>query len=481
MGEVTLNINANFQQVFQRLDKLEADMKGLTVVTDKYNKQATAGFNQTAAAANKTAASVDKISQETKKAGEVTSKGMSMFNKLGATIAGAFTVGAIINFSKQSVAAYMTMERAEVKLAVTLKNRKSTVDALIKQAGELERTTMFEDSDIMNAQAMLAINIKDEDQLKKLTVATLDLATAKGMDLASAAQAVNMATMGQSRALKSLGIELDLTGTKQERVTKVIDALTTAVGGQAVGALGEEERALHQLQVEADDLSKAWGKLVLTMGNKVLGSEGEASAASNMATALEAMSRSLAGFKVDGLKDMLTLVTDIIFPLKGLIRIWDSLRGSLREMAKEQAASEGASATIEADKIEILALAAAYEKVGIPASDAMVKATLDFKLSLIKAREASDEGSASYKLLTEQINAITEAEKEATKAIVSNIDVEKMSMNQLLELRTQMTNKYGELILTGVQQEDDANKAKLELINKEVKYREDINKKLTVA
>jgi hypothetical protein len=523
MGEVKLHLSTDIQDLISRVEKLEGSVKNLNGTTDDYSARAKAGFDKVGQASDALKNDIkeqEKIIKEmsreaekyAKKQATLTaqesaaykrlqgdiniathelkgmkaqqdqvhsnaSKGSEMFKKFGVAIAGAFSVYAIINFSKQAVAAYTTQIRSEAKLKDALKGRESTVKALIAQANELEKTTLFEDDDIMNAQAMLAINVKDEEQLKKLTQATVDLASAKGMDLASAAQAVNMATMGQSRALKSLGIELDLTGTKSQNVVKVIDALSEAVGGKAQASLSDEEKALHKLQVEADDLNKAWGKLVLTLSNKALGSGAEASAVENTAVALEAMSRSLADFKIDGLRDMFTLVTDLVFPLKGLIHIWDSLRGSIEEMAKEQAASEGASKAIEADKIEVLALAAAYEKAGIPASEAMVKATLAFKLSLIRAREASDEGSDSFKLLTAQINAITEAEKEATKAIVKNIDVESMSTDKLIALRTGLTNKYGDLLITGVQAEDDANKAKLELINKELKYREDAAKK----
>ena len=59
MGEVTLNINANFQQVFERLDRLEKSMVGLSSATDTYNQKSSAGFQ-------KTAQSADQLTKEIK-------------------------------------------------------------------------------------------------------------------------------------------------------------------------------------------------------------------------------------------------------------------------------------------------------------------------------------------------------------------------------------------------------------------------------
>ena len=74
-------------------------------------------------------------------------------------------------------------EQAEKKLEVALGK---TSQSLLKQASALQQMTTFGDEAIIGVQASIAAFIDSEEQIKKATEATLDIAVAMGMDLKSA-------------------------------------------------------------------------------------------------------------------------------------------------------------------------------------------------------------------------------------------------------------------------------------------------------
>ena len=108
------------------------------------------------------------------------------------------TVGAVTR-------AYGEQELAERKLEQALG---SVNTGLLNQASALQEVTSFGDEAIISAQSLLAAFIKDEDQLKKATIATLDLAAAKGMDLNSAADLLGKTLGSSTNSLSRYGIEV---------------------------------------------------------------------------------------------------------------------------------------------------------------------------------------------------------------------------------------------------------------------------------
>jgi hypothetical protein len=198
----------------------------------------------------------------------ITQKFSSQMKAVGGAIAGAFAVGEIINFSKESIKAYQDELRSEAKLVTALKGRQDIADNLIRQAKELQEVTLFDHDQISNAQAILALFVKEESQLKKLTPLVMDLAQVKNIDLASAAEAVGKGLMGQMRGLKSVGIELKYTGDRASMLTAITNELSKAVGGQAVAALTSEEKALRGATVAINEFKDAWGGILIAGSDK---------------------------------------------------------------------------------------------------------------------------------------------------------------------------------------------------------------------
>jgi len=88
----------------------------------------------------------------------------------------------IIDFGKESVAAFEKAEISLAKLRNGLKNvgedGTGAFERLTRQAEELQKITPFADEDIINAQAMLTTFMKSSDEIEILTPRMLDLAAA---------------------------------------------------------------------------------------------------------------------------------------------------------------------------------------------------------------------------------------------------------------------------------------------------------------
>ena len=111
----------------------------------------------------------------------------SMAKSVGTAAVAYLGASGLINAIKSSLSLYAEQQLAEVKLESALGK---TSSGLKKYASALQQSTRFGDELILQGMTQLAFFIKDEKQLKIATKATLDLASAKGMDLVQAADLV---------------------------------------------------------------------------------------------------------------------------------------------------------------------------------------------------------------------------------------------------------------------------------------------------
>lgn len=102
-------------------------------------------------------------------------------------------------------------------------------------------------------------------------------------------------------------------------------------------------------------------------------------------------------------------------------------------------------------------------------TDGAVKANTQLKDAIFGVNEALvkvQENTDPYADVQESANRAAEAMKDV-------FDVEKITTDKLIKLREDLTDKYGDLLVTGNEEEDKANKKTLDLITKELKWRED--------
>ena len=173
-------------------------------------------------------------------------------------VAGAyFGARGIINALKSSMTLYAEQQLAEVKLEAALGK---TSIGLQKYASALQKTTRFGDELILQGMAQLAFFIKDEEQIKIATQATLDLASAKGMDLVQAADLVAKSVGSSTNALSRYGIAAVGAVGSQERLLSITDAISDTFGGQAVATTQSYQGAMDQLSNSFGDMQEVIGE-----------------------------------------------------------------------------------------------------------------------------------------------------------------------------------------------------------------------------
>ena len=163
---------------------------------------------------------------------------------------------------------FAIQEKAEKSLSTAL-GRSSK--ALTNYASALQQATTFGDEEIINAQALLAAYTDDEEQIKKATKATLDLAEAKGMDLNTAADLVGKSFGSSTNALSRYGIQVSGTVGSTARLDSLTRNLSALYGGQATAAADTFSGALQQTSNAIGDANEAIGKAFAPTIQKVAG------------------------------------------------------------------------------------------------------------------------------------------------------------------------------------------------------------------
>ena len=292
--------------------------------------------------------------------------------KLGVALGAAFAVKKLAAFASESLKLYNTQAQAENQLLVALKGRKDAQQALIEQAKELQKTTLFGDEETIRAQALIAAFVKEESQIKKVIPLVQDLATAKGMDLAGAADLVSKTLGSSTNALSRYGIEVTGTVGSTERLESLTRGLAGAFEGQATAAAKAGSGGLTQLQNRFSDLKEVMGEWV-----------------NNIITDLLPSLNKL----VDGL--------ELVF--KGAKKI--------REEAWDDATRRG----VENEKKAVEDLALAYTAIN-PAltwQEAQLK-SINAKLVELSGAAGMALDDKTFKLINDQISAIKEWREELT-------------------------------------------------------------------
>jgi len=160
-------------------------------------------------------------------------KAQSLDKQLNTLVKGSIAaIGAyeIYEFAKGSVEAFGEAERASVKLDNQLQNSGRASDQLRKalddQAESLMKVSLFDDDAITGAQGIIAGYKGISNELMNNSIpAIVDAASAMGVDLASAANAVGAALEDPEQGLRKLkGLNIILSEEQKEYVKSLTDA-----------------------------------------------------------------------------------------------------------------------------------------------------------------------------------------------------------------------------------------------------------------
>lgn len=186
---------------------------------------------------------------------------------LGKTIAATFSAAAIIGFSKESFAAYHEQFKAEQLLLTALKGRKDVQERLIRQAEYLQKTTLFNDDQIITQQKLLASLGLSEKQIRNVIQAATNLSTALGIDLDSAVMMLTKTLGGNVRELGRLVPEIKGMGKEALIAGDAIEWVNENMKGLAETAANTDP--ITQMKKAWDELKESFGEFIAPVVTKV--------------------------------------------------------------------------------------------------------------------------------------------------------------------------------------------------------------------
>jgi hypothetical protein len=181
----------------------------------------------------------------------------------GATLAAAFATRGIIRFGKDAIKVATDAERIWSKLAQAIENTGVNAEDAIPEVKEFSRAfqdvTTLGDEDFAEVMTELLTTSNDYAGSLENVGLALDLATAKSIDLRTAAQMVGRAMVGETGTFKRYGIII-------EEGADAIEVLRK----QFKGFAAKEAKTLHgwvlRLKNEFSDLKQVIGEVLIEMG-----------------------------------------------------------------------------------------------------------------------------------------------------------------------------------------------------------------------
>ena len=185
----------------------------------------------------------------------------SALKKLGRIAVAAYAAASA--GAAAAIVAYREQEAATNALNQALINQGIYSKDLSKHyqeiASDLQRVSTFGDEAIVSAQAQIQQYIGKEKITKELTQATLNFATAMGMDLSSAANTIGKSIGSSTNMLARYGIEIDAGALKSTKLAQVVEQLNSKFGGQALAA-ADGLGSLTQMKNALGDVAEEAGK-----------------------------------------------------------------------------------------------------------------------------------------------------------------------------------------------------------------------------
>lgn len=202
------------------------------------------------------------------------------FKRLAKAAAAAFSVKAVVNFTKATKEAYTVQEQAEVKLATVMKQRMGATDAMINSVKELaaeqQKLGVIGDEVQLAGAQQVATYLTETESIKTLLPAMNDLlAQQQGLN-ATSSDAVNIANLmgkamqGQASALRRVGItfsdaeeEVLKYGTESEKAAMLAQIITNNVGHMNAALAQTDAGKQKQLANSLGDVKEQFGQAVL--------------------------------------------------------------------------------------------------------------------------------------------------------------------------------------------------------------------------
>jgi hypothetical protein len=221
-------------------------------------------------------------------------------NKLGKTFASVFAAQKLLAFSKASVKAFASDEKASRSLALQLKNtgnafQTSNVENYI---GMLQRTTAVLDDNLRPAFQTLLTTTGDVVKSEKALSLALDISAGTGKDLQTVSLALAKGYAGQTTGLSRLGAGLTKATLKTGDMELITSILTKKFQGQALEAVKGYAGQIALLGVATQNTKELIGKGLLDALKTAAGDQGVTNIADQMERAAAAVADMIRGLGV---------------------------------------------------------------------------------------------------------------------------------------------------------------------------------------
>lgn len=150
-------------------------------------------------------------------------------------------------------------EKAEKKLETALGRHSKT---LLAFASAQQKVTTFGDEETIVAMSLLGAYTDNEKAIARLTRASMDLASAKGMDLNSAVDLVSKSVFSSTNALSRYGIAIEGTEGSVKRLESATKAISALYSGQAEASAETFLGSMTQLGNSVGDLGERFGSIL---------------------------------------------------------------------------------------------------------------------------------------------------------------------------------------------------------------------------
>ena len=155
-------------------------------------------------------------------------------------------IGGTVDFLQESVAAASEAEAAQKRLATAMSTNGVATEgnrqAFADLAAEMQRTTVYEDDQIVALEAMATQLGVLPEQMDGAVKAAANLASGLGIDLEQAMKMVVKANNESFTAFQKLGISIDEARVKSEGLPYILEQINADMGGQARGRGGDLRR-----------------------------------------------------------------------------------------------------------------------------------------------------------------------------------------------------------------------------------------------
>lgn len=218
------------------------------------------GANEFIREVKKAGVEVEQVGDKAEKTGD---RLTTSFKKVGAALAAAFAAAEIGQFIKESVRLADVQLKAEAQLLKALKGRQDVQQRLLKQAQEIQKTTIFGDEEIIRQQSFLAQLQFTEKQINEIINASVNLSAGLDISLDSAVRNVAKTFSGLSGELGELVPQLRGLTQEQLKSGEAVKLLSGLFEGQAATLRATGTGGVAALQNAFGDLREEMGKAIL--------------------------------------------------------------------------------------------------------------------------------------------------------------------------------------------------------------------------